>query len=43
MPKEFVLYIDNHALPFISNQTKLSQRHVKWVDFCKILPLLSDI
>ena len=33
MPKEFVLYTDNHALKFISNQTKLNQRHVKWVEF----------
>jgi hypothetical protein len=33
MPKEFVLYTDNHALQFINSQTKLSQRHVKWVEF----------
>ena len=33
MPNEFVLYIDNHALPFISSQPKLNQRHAKWVEF----------
>jgi hypothetical protein len=29
MPKEFVLYIDNHALKFIRSQPKLNQRHAK--------------
>ena len=33
MPKEFVLYSDNHSLQFINNQPKLNQRHVKWVEF----------
>ena len=33
MPKEFVLYNDNHALQFISSQPKLNQRHAKWVEF----------
>jgi hypothetical protein len=33
MPKEFVLYTDNHALQFISSQSKLNQRHAKWVEF----------
>ena len=33
MPREFVLYSDNHALQFINNQPKLNQRHAKWVDF----------
>jgi len=33
MPKQFVIYIDNHALQFINSQIKLSQRHVKWVEF----------
>ena len=31
MPKEFILYSDNHALQFINNQPKLNQRHAKWV------------
>jgi L-lactate permease len=35
MLEKFVLYTDNHALQFISSQTKLSQRHVKWVEFLK--------
>ena len=33
MPKEFILFSDNHALQFIMQQPKLSQKHVKWVDF----------
>ena len=32
MPKEFVLYSDNHALQFINSHPKLNQRHVKWVE-----------
>jgi hypothetical protein len=31
--KEFVLYIDNQALQFITRQEKLNQRHAKWVEF----------
>ena len=33
MPKEFILYSDNHALQFINIQPKLNQRHAKWVEF----------
>ena len=33
MPREFVLYSDNHALQFINSQPKLNQRHAKWVEF----------
>ena len=33
MPKEFVLFSDNHALQFINSQPKLNQRHVKWEEF----------
>lgn len=33
MPKEFILYTYNHALQYINIQTKLSQRHVKWIEF----------
>jgi len=33
MPKEFILYTDNHALQFISSQPKLNQKHAKWVEF----------
>ena len=36
MPKEFVLYIDNHALQFITKQEKLNQRHVKWIEYMSI-------
>ena len=32
-PKEFVLYSDNHALQFISQQEKLNQKHAKWVEY----------
>ena len=33
LPKEFILYSDNHALQFINNQPKLNQEHAKWVEF----------
>jgi hypothetical protein len=33
IPKEFVLYSDNHALQFVNQQEKLNQRHVKWVGY----------
>jgi hypothetical protein len=35
IPKEFVLYSDNHALQFVTPQEKLNQRHVKWVEYMK--------
>jgi hypothetical protein len=33
IPKEFVLYSDNHALQFVTQQEKFNQRHVKWVEY----------
>jgi hypothetical protein len=33
VPKEFVLYSDNHALQFVTRQEKLNQKHAKWVEF----------
>lgn len=33
MLKEFVLYIDNHALQFFSRKEMLNQRHVKWIKY----------
>jgi hypothetical protein len=33
IPKEFVLYSDNHALQFVTQQEKLNQKHVKWVEY----------
>ena len=33
MPKEFILFSNNHALEFLMQQPKLSQKHVKWVEF----------
>ena len=33
LPKDFILYFDNHALQFINNQPKLNQKHAKWVEF----------
>jgi hypothetical protein len=33
VPKEFILYSDNHALQFITRQEKLNQKHAKWVEF----------
>ena len=32
MPKEFIVYIDNHVLNFLNRQDKLNHRHVKWVE-----------
>jgi len=32
MPREFVLFSDNHALKFIMQQPKLNQKHAKWVE-----------
>ena len=33
IPREFVLFSDSHALQYIMHQHKLSQKHVKWVEF----------
>jgi hypothetical protein len=33
IPKELFLYSDNHALQFVTQQEKLNQRHVKWVEY----------
>jgi hypothetical protein len=33
IPKEFILYSDNHALQFMSQQEKLNQKHAKWVEY----------
>jgi hypothetical protein len=33
IPKEFILYSDNHALQFVTQQEKLNQRHAKWVEY----------
>ena len=32
VPKEFLLYSDNHALQFVTQQEKLNQNHGKWVE-----------
>jgi hypothetical protein len=39
VPKEFVLYNDNHALQFVTRQEKLNQNHVNGLNSCKILLL----
>jgi hypothetical protein len=33
IPKEFMLYSDNHVLQFVSQQEKLNQKHAKWVEY----------
>jgi hypothetical protein len=33
VPKEFVLYNDNHAFQFVTRQEKLNQKHDKWVEY----------
>jgi hypothetical protein len=35
IPKQFVLYSDNHALQFVTQQEKLNQKHAKWVEYMK--------
>jgi hypothetical protein len=35
IPKEFILYSDNHALQFVTQKETLNQRHVKWVEYMK--------
>ena len=37
IPREFVLYSNNHALQFVNIQPKLNQRHAKWVEFLQNL------
>jgi hypothetical protein len=33
IPREFVLYSDNHALQYVTQQEKLNQRQAKWVEY----------
>ena len=33
IPREFVLYFDNHALQYIMQQPKPNLKHAKWVEF----------
>ena len=33
LPKEFIVFTDNQALSFFNRQDKLSQRHIKWMEF----------
>jgi hypothetical protein len=33
IPKEFILYSNNHALQFVSQQEKLNHKHAKWVEY----------
>lgn len=33
LPKEFIVYTDNHALSFLNGQEKLNQRRLKWVEY----------
>jgi hypothetical protein len=33
VPKQFVLYNDNHALQFVTQQDNLNQNHAKWVEY----------
>jgi hypothetical protein len=39
--KEFVLYNDNHALQFVTQQEKLNQKHAKWVEFMQNLTFVT--
>jgi hypothetical protein len=33
VPKEFILYSDNHAFQFVTRQENLNQKHAKWVEY----------
>ena len=33
VPKDIILYNDNHALQFMTQQEKLNQKHAKWVKY----------
>ena len=33
MPKEFIVYTNNHALSFLKRQENLNNRHMKWIEF----------
>ena len=32
LPKQFVLFTDHKALQYINNQSKLNQKHSKWIE-----------
>ncbi|XP_059067420.1 uncharacterized protein LOC131858254 [Cryptomeria japonica] len=32
LPKEFIVYTDNHALSFLNGRKKPSHKHMKWVE-----------
>jgi hypothetical protein len=38
LPKEFVVHIDHESFKYIKGQSKLNQRHVKWVEFMESFP-----
>lgn len=33
LPKEFIVFTDNHALSFLNRQQKLNHRHIKWMEY----------
>jgi hypothetical protein len=33
LPKEFVIHTDHESLKYLNGQSKLNQRHAKWVEF----------
>ena len=41
IPREFVLYSDNHALQYIMQQPNLKLKHVKWVEFLQSFTFVS--
>lgn len=32
LPKEFLVFIDNHALSYLNSQERLSVKHIKWME-----------
>jgi hypothetical protein len=41
VPKEFILYSDNHTLKFVTRQEKLNQKQAKWVEYMKNFTFLT--
>jgi hypothetical protein len=38
LPKEFVIHTDHESLKYLKRQSKLNQRHAKWVEFMESFP-----
>ena len=43
LPKEFVIHIDHESLKYLKGQSKLNQRHAKWVEFMESFPYVIKV